>query len=90
MVAVVVERISSLERDSSHTDACTGGVGMATVFVSRIPGAASEIVDALLSAFGFDVVMRALFLVLHKHSCIAPMNACALSSNVGLTLARRL
>jgi hypothetical protein len=38
---------------------------MATVFVSRIPGAASEIVDALLSAFAFDVVMRALFLVRH-------------------------
>jgi hypothetical protein len=29
---------------------------MATVFVSRIPSAASEIVDALLSAFAFDVV----------------------------------
>jgi hypothetical protein len=63
---------------------------MATVFVSRIRGAASEIDDALLSAFAFDVVMRALFLVLHKHSRIALMTACALSSNSRLPLARRL
>lgn len=63
---------------------------MATVFVCRIPAAASEIVDALLSAFVFDVVMRALFLVRHKHSRIARMNACALSSKLQLPLARRL
>jgi hypothetical protein len=63
---------------------------MATVFVCRIPSAASEIVDALLSAFAFDVVMRALFLVLHKDSPIAQMTACALASSARRPLARRL